>query len=596
MLASLLRAALMFSAILLPSTLGGLAFGGLLGAFNHAAAQQPHAVFSVTNNADSGAGSLRQAILDANSAPGPDLIAVSAAGTVALLSPLPTISGALTIQGPGAHQFRVDGQQQFRVFDIAAVPVTIADLTIQHGAPGDPSDNGAGIRSSGALTLTNVAVLSNTVPHHGAGVNVNGDLTLNGGEFRNNHTATGVGGALHVSGHSLISGVHFVDNSSRNHGGAAYLLGSAAIHDTLFQGNQCTAYQCDGGALFSFSTTEVSASQFLHNVAQDHGGAMEAPGTITITGSLFAHNQSVYSSGGALAVSGQIAVTASQFISNTARNNGAAIEATAALDRNPFLLSDVHFQDNLSTLGAGGALKVSGPFLITRSTFLHNRALEGGAIAHIFLGDGDIANTLFVANEAAGAAMHLQSAGAVRVRHATIVGAAPSGAAISVLTGTVAITNTIVASHTVAIARIDGHVSQDYNLFSANGSDLDGQISGGAHSFNASPQFVAETAGDYHLQPASPAVDAGANAHIYEDFDGDARPYNHGFDIGFDELTIGDVPPTPTPTLTPTSSPTPSLTATPPAPTPPPPTPLPSATPIAPGHRLYLPVITGRHP
>lgn len=61
------------------------------------------ATFSVTNTNDSGAGSLRQAILNANSSAGADLInfSISGAGThtITPLSPLPVVTGAVTIDG-----------------------------------------------------------------------------------------------------------------------------------------------------------------------------------------------------------------------------------------------------------------------------------------------------------------------------------------------------------------------------------------------------------------------------------------------------------------------------------------------------------------
>lgn len=65
--------------------------------------------FTVTNTNDSGPSSLRQAILDANTSPGMDMIIfnISGAGphTINLLSPLPTITSPVTIDGytqPGA--------------------------------------------------------------------------------------------------------------------------------------------------------------------------------------------------------------------------------------------------------------------------------------------------------------------------------------------------------------------------------------------------------------------------------------------------------------------------------------------------------------
>src|SRR6185369_13549143 len=67
------------------------------------------ATFTVTNTNDSGAGSLRQAILDANAAAGADTIAFDIPGTgvhtIVPFLPLPAITEGLTIDGytqPGA--------------------------------------------------------------------------------------------------------------------------------------------------------------------------------------------------------------------------------------------------------------------------------------------------------------------------------------------------------------------------------------------------------------------------------------------------------------------------------------------------------------
>jgi hypothetical protein len=49
------------------------------------------------------------------------------------------------------------------------------------------------------------------------------------------------------------------------------------------------------------------------------------------------------------------------------------------------------------------------------------------------------------------------------------------------------------------------------------------------------------TGDDYHLGPGSAAIDAGTNAGVTTDFDGEARPQGSGFDIGFDESTLHDV-------------------------------------------------------
>jgi hypothetical protein len=55
------------------------------------------------------------------------------------------------------------------------------------------------------------------------------------------------------------------------------------------------------------------------------------------------------------------------------------------------------------------------------------------------------------------------------------------------------------------------------------------------------PLFVNPGVGDYHLQSGSAAIDAGINAGITEDFEGDARPLLNGFDVGFDEAALSQV-------------------------------------------------------
>jgi len=69
------------------------------------------ATFPVTNTNDSGAGSLRQAVLDANANPGPDEIVFEStvSGTVSLASGEITITDSATVQGPGADRLAVAG-------------------------------------------------------------------------------------------------------------------------------------------------------------------------------------------------------------------------------------------------------------------------------------------------------------------------------------------------------------------------------------------------------------------------------------------------------------------------------------------------------
>jgi hypothetical protein len=129
------------------------------------------ATFTVTNTADSGAGSLRQAIIDANDAAGGGLHSIdftaAAAGTITLSSALPLITSSVTIDG--GSSVTVDGASAHRAFFAdTGSNVTIENLTIQNtlGQGGDDADGafsagggGGGLGAGGAIFVNNGAVV-----------------------------------------------------------------------------------------------------------------------------------------------------------------------------------------------------------------------------------------------------------------------------------------------------------------------------------------------------------------------------------------------------------------------------------------------------
>ena len=221
------------------------------------------ATYTVTNTNSSGAGSLRNAINNANANPGPDVISITANGTLLLSAALPVITDSVKIDGPGMTLFAIDGANAFRVLQIGSnAAVTIRDLTIQHGNA--ISDRGGGIFSQGDLTLTHVAVLSNTAgDQNGGGVTAFRNVVLHGGLFQNNvvSDSVGRGGGLYISGDTLIvSDTQFISNTALgdiSDGGGIYAsVDSLSITNAQFISNSAIGSISEGGGVSSFDLTE----------------------------------------------------------------------------------------------------------------------------------------------------------------------------------------------------------------------------------------------------------------------------------------------------------------------------------------------------
>src|SRR5262245_52138876 len=115
--------------------------------------------FLVENLADSGPGSLRQAVLDANAQAGADQIFFTgqAHGTITPGGQL-DVTDDLEIRGPGAELVAVSGKDASRVFETSrGVTAFLAGLTITHGH----AEDGGGIYNTGTLSVSHCTVSAN---------------------------------------------------------------------------------------------------------------------------------------------------------------------------------------------------------------------------------------------------------------------------------------------------------------------------------------------------------------------------------------------------------------------------------------------------
>jgi hypothetical protein len=304
--------------------------------------------FTVTSLTDSGPGSLRQAILDANANPGADRIvfAPRVRGTIVLTDGPLSIADDLTIDGPGAPQLAVSGSDASRVFSITGgVTATLADLTVTHGL----ADEGAGVWNAGNLTISQSVLSSNQAVNATAGGIGRGGGIFNaaGATLAIDHSTLtanlatgdgkGQGGGLLNKGQASVSHTTFTDNravggtagtfiSSSGQGGAIRNEDGAtlAVDHSTFLNNQAfggPGIAGAGGAIYNYhATADVSRSTFTGNQAVGGdgysgdgppvagfglGGAIINNGengvvsALTVSHSTFANNQARGGNGGA---------------------------------------------------------------------------------------------------------------------------------------------------------------------------------------------------------------------------------------------------------------------------------------------------------
>ena len=234
--------------------------------------------FTVVNLADSGDGSLRQAVLDANALPGADEIrfADGLQGTIPLNGVELSITDALTINGPGAEFLAVSGGGQSRVFGIGGgVAVAIAALTITDGQAA--GDGGGILNTGGTLSLDRVVLSDNHAGPtpggaHGRGgavANLSGaTLTVTDCRFTNNQVrgadfapggpllvASGAG-ILNLGSRLTVSHSTFIANQAIGGAGGGRAQGgginsaagsNALVTDSAFIGNRVMAGDGSGG-------------------------------------------------------------------------------------------------------------------------------------------------------------------------------------------------------------------------------------------------------------------------------------------------------------------------------------------------------------
>jgi hypothetical protein len=317
-------------------------------------------------------------------------------------------------------------------------------------------------------------------------------------------------------------------------GGLGFYGGYVTLRDSVVAGNVASTASngWGGGGCFRFGTATVSGNTVAGNVGSTAGsgfggGLWLANGNATLQGNAVRENTAsiayigygggMYIYGGTANLDGDVVEGNRAVVTgNSGYGGGISANINAGLTAN-----NVEIYDNTATFGGGVHVKDSANAVLENNMVVENR----------ITGNGD------------GAGICCEGA-TVRLLHTTLArnsGGDGSGLHVA-YTSTVALTNTILVSHTVGITVTAGNTATlEGTLWGdgawANTTDWGGagHIATGTVNVRGIPAFVDPDNGDYHIGPGSAAIDAGVDAGVLTDIDGDARPIGPLPDIGADE-------------------------------------------------------------
>ena len=291
--------------------------------------------YTVTTNADTGVGSLREAITEANATSVNDEIVfdsslfANGACTITLQSALPTIAsttsaGTLTITGQGATSLIISGNtgnsaRNFRIFSIASGGnLAISGATVS-GAK--TTSNGAAFSNLGSLTIANFLISGNAAGNTGGGVYSQGYFRVSGSTFTGNsaHYGGGYYGGQYASENATVFNCTFSGNTANDQGGALFNNGVLTITNTTISGN--TAPVSQAGGLHSNGTIYIANTIIANNTYVD----TSFPSTTNLISPATASSNLVTQSGLAWATT----VTSAPLNLGSLQNNGGTTSTLA---------------------------------------------------------------------------------------------------------------------------------------------------------------------------------------------------------------------------------------------------------------------------
>ncbi len=259
------------------------------------------ATLTVNTTADSGPGSLRQALIDANTNAEANIVTFAIptddpghnAGnfTISLLNELPPFPLApITLDNTMPQTLTVLGNGTFRVFTfVNSAVVTLNRIIVTNGFS-NTQGGGIFMGDSSTLHLNGSTITGNTAAAQGGGIYMSNSGTIHshGSTIRNNNAGSGGGIYIFDSGTLNLSTSTINNNTVSGNGGGIYNGTSGtvnAINNTI-DGNTAAG---SGGGVYNTATITFTNNTVTSNSANSGGGIYNTF-TATLTNNLVALN------------------------------------------------------------------------------------------------------------------------------------------------------------------------------------------------------------------------------------------------------------------------------------------------------------------
>lgn len=404
------------------------------------------AILTVSTVENNGAGSLREAIAAARSGDKIQFSASLANQTLTLTSGQIEVSIGknLIIDGAGAANLTISGNNASRIFQLNSTSVTPTSLTVKNLtlANGYTSDQGGAITTThqGVLAVENV-VFKNNVADKGGGAIFSafeGALTVTGSKFDGNKAIAanderGAGAiAFFGPGNLTVRNSEFTNNRGINGAAINSLNGKLIVENSKFINNDTKAAFFDtgkpndflrgfGGAIYTDranNSITIKNSIFEGNVSKGAGGAVhlfaDPEDVVTIENSSFQNNQAIGLPGGEAGKGGGISMirdgSSAQgvfILSNTTVANNTGYDQGGGLwvNNSQSTITNSTFSGNriIGNKGqnSGGAMMIYSPTQIINTTIANNYAgWVGGGITASDDAPVTVKNTIFYNNTA----------------------------------------------------------------------------------------------------------------------------------------------------------------------------------------------------